>query len=145
MVAKANGEFKKVIRKIKERQVKLQGMLRQSTWVDEARRFAEKQAEEVRKMLESDSSRLAQMKTFIERERKGFEKFQKQLPSEVKKFKKFVDVQKKELEKLLQGIRKAGLRSVAKKKKSAKGSKKANRARPAAKRAAKTGPAQPNA
>jgi hypothetical protein len=96
-----NGELKKILGRVKEAQGQLQSMLKDKTWVEEARKYAEKQGKEVKKLLDSD---VAKVKTFIERERKELEKFQKQIPGEVKKFRKFVDGQRKELEKLLRRV-----------------------------------------
>src|SRR4051812_18339166 len=98
-----NAEIKKVVGRVKEAQVQLQSMVKSHDWVEEARKYAERQGKEVKKLFAPD---VEKMKTFLERERKELERFQKQIPGEVKKFRKFVDMQKKELEKLLTSVRK---------------------------------------
>lgn len=98
-----NSEIKKVILRVKEAQAQFQTLIQSQDWVDEARKYAERQGKEVKKLFGPD---LEKMKSFLERERKELERFQKQIPSEVKKLKKFVDLQKKEFEKLLTNVRK---------------------------------------
>ncbi len=100
-----NSEMKRVVERVKTAQVRFQGLLKNQDWVDEARKYAEKQAREVRKLLTSDAGKV---KVFIERERKELERFQRQIPGEVKKLSKFVKGQRKELERLLAHLRKAG-------------------------------------
>ena len=97
-----NSEFKKVVTRVKAAQSQLQVMLKDAAWVEDARKYAERQGKEVKKLIKGDVSK---MKTFLERERKELNKFQKQIPSEVKKLRKFVTIQKKEFEKLLAGMR----------------------------------------
>ena len=98
-----NSEIKKVVERVKEAQVQLQGLVKSHDWVEEARKYAERQGKEVKKLFAPD---VEKMKSFLEREKKELERFQKQIPSEVKKFKKFVNMQKKEFEKLLSNVRK---------------------------------------
>jgi hypothetical protein len=98
-----NAEIKKVVSKVKDAQTQLQGIVKSHDWVEEARKYAERQGKEVKKLFAPD---VEKMKTFLERERKELERFQKQIPGEVKKFKKFVDMQKKEFERLLTSVRK---------------------------------------
>jgi len=101
---KMNAELKKVVGRVKTAQAQLQTLLKDKSWLDEARKYAERQGKEVKKLLSGDVSKV---KTFIERERKELERFQKQIPGEVQKLRKFVDGQRKELEKLLKTVRKA--------------------------------------
>src|SRR4051794_12479022 len=98
-----NAEIKKVVTRVKAAQNQLQGLIKSQDWVEEARKYAERQGKEVKKLFAPD---VEKMKTFLERERKELERFQKQIPSEVKKFRKFVNTQKKEFEKLLTNVRK---------------------------------------
>jgi hypothetical protein len=111
-----NAELKKVVSKVKAAQSHLQTMLNKQDWMEEARKYAEKQGNEVKKLLSSD---LGKVRTFIERERKELERFQKQIPGEVKKFRKLLMQQRKDLEKMLGSL---GTLSNGKKRKS--GSKK---------------------
>ena len=96
-----NSEINKIISKVKEAQAQLQSMVSSHDWVEEARKYAERQGKEVKKILTADVSKV---KTFLEKERKELERFQKQIPGEVKKLRKFVAVQKKELEELLANV-----------------------------------------
>ncbi len=98
-----NAEIKKVVIRVKEAQEQLQTMIKTQDWVEEARKYAERQGKEVKKLFAPD---VEKMKSFLERERKELERFQKQIPGEVKKFRKFVNMQKKEFEKLLINVRK---------------------------------------
>jgi hypothetical protein len=100
---KMNAEIKKVVGRVKAAQAQLQTLLKDKTWIDEAKKYADRQGKEVKKLLAGDVSKV---KTFIERERKELERFQKQIPGEVQKLRKFVDGQRKELEKLLKNVRK---------------------------------------
>jgi hypothetical protein len=104
LIMAMNSEIKKIVSRVKETQAQLQTLLKDRTWVEDARKYAERQGKEVRKLLTTD---MGKVKTFLERERKELERFQKQLPGEVKKLRKFVTTQKKELEKLLTSVRKA--------------------------------------
>ncbi len=98
-----NAEIKKVVNRVKEAQNQLQSLIKGQDWVEEARKYAERQGKEVKKLFAPD---VEKMKSFLERERKELERFQKQIPGEVKKLKKFLNMQKKEFEKLLVSVRK---------------------------------------
>ncbi|MEO5968760.1 MAG: hypothetical protein ABIQ95_02435 [Bdellovibrionia bacterium] len=96
-----NTEINKVVSKVKEAQGQLQSMINSHDWVEEARKYAERQGKEVKKILTSDVSKV---KSFLEKERKELERFHKQIPGEVKKLRKFVNTQKREFEKLLANV-----------------------------------------
>lgn len=98
-----NSEIKKVVNRVKQAQTQFQSLIKSQDWIDEARKYAERQGKELRKLFAPD---VEKMKSFLERERKELERFQKQIPGEVKKIRKFVTLQKKEFEKLLVSIRK---------------------------------------
>ena len=98
-----NAEIKKVVTKMKDAQVQFQEMIKSQNWVEEARRYAERQGKEVKKLFGPDVEKL---KGFIERERKELERFQKQIPGEVKKIRKFLGEQRKDFEKLLTNVKK---------------------------------------
>jgi hypothetical protein len=114
-----NAELKKIVSRVKTAQTRLQTVLNKQDWMEEARKYAEKQGTEVKKLLSSD---LGKVKTFIERERKELERFQKQIPGEVKKFRKLLMQQRNDLEKMLGSIGALGAPSNGKKRKT--GSKK---------------------
>jgi hypothetical protein len=98
-----NTEIKKVVGRVKEAQAKLQTLLKGQEWVEDARKYAERQSKEVKKLISADAGKV---KTFLERERKELERFQKQIPGEVKKFRTFVLSQRKEFKKLLATVTK---------------------------------------
>jgi hypothetical protein len=102
---------KKVVTRVKAAQGRLQTVLKNQDWVEDARKFAEREGKEVRKLLAGDVSRV---KTFLERERKELEKIQKQIPGEVKKVRDYVQKQGKELEKLLSNVKKASAKEKSK-------------------------------
>lgn len=108
-----NAEVKKIVQRVKAAQVKLQQLLKDKTIVEEARKYAEKQGKEIRKLLASDAGKV---KAFLEKERKELEKFQKQIPGEVQKFRTLVNSQRREVEKLLKRVRRAGANSGTAKK-----------------------------
>lgn len=110
---KLNAEFKKVVGKVRSAQEKFQALLKNQDWVDEARQYAERQGQEVKKLLSADVDKV---KAFIEKERKELERFQKEIPGEVKKLKNLIQGQRKELEKLLATVRKTGAKSKPRKK-----------------------------
>lgn len=116
-----NPELKKIVSRVKTAQKKLEVMLDQQDWMEEARKYAEKQGNEVKKLLTSD---FGKVKTFIERERKELERFQKQIPGEVKKFKTLLQGQRKELEKALKKLGAAKAKSFKGTPKKATGTKK---------------------
>ena len=95
-------EVKKIISRVKTTQAQLQAMLKDKNWVADARKFADQQGKELKKLFAADSKKI---KNFIQREKKGWEAIQKQIPGEVQKLKKFVDSQKKELDKLLANVK----------------------------------------
>ncbi len=98
-----NADLRKVFSRVKDAQAQLQNILKDNNWVEDARKYAERQGKEVKKLIKAD---VTKMKTFLERERKELEKIQKQLPNEVEKFRTFVNGQKKEFERLLENMRK---------------------------------------
>ncbi len=98
-----NSDLKKIVSRVKSAQNQLESMLKDKSWIEDARKYANRQSKEVKKLLTAD---VAKVRTFLERERKELARFQKQLPGEVQKLKKFVDSQRKELEKLLGSVRK---------------------------------------
>lgn len=116
-----NPELKKIVSRMKTAQKKLEVMLDQQDWMEEARKYAEKQGSEVKKLLSSD---FGKVKTFIERERKELERFQKQIPGEVKKFKTLLAGQRKELEKALKKLGAAKAKGFKKAAKKASGTRK---------------------
>lgn len=118
-----NSEVKKVLERAKKAQSRLKTILEGQEWVEEARKYAEKQSKELKKLLSNDAGKL---KSFLERERKELERLQKEIPGEVKKLKSFVQSQRKELEKLLKNLRRASKKGGSKrspKGKSSTGSK----------------------
>ncbi|MGZ3688639.1 MAG: hypothetical protein ACXWPM_12140 [Bdellovibrionota bacterium] len=125
-----NGELKKIVGRVKTAQTQLETLLKNQDWVEEARKYAEKQSKEVKKLLSGD---VEKVKSFIEKERKELERFQKDIPGEVEKLRKFVMGQRKELEKLLSRVRKVKASGAGTKKKGARKSGASKKKSPAAK------------
>ncbi len=121
-----NPELEKVVKKTKVAQEKLHGLLKSQSWIEDARKFAEKQKKEVKKLISSDVNKV---RSFLEKQTKELEKFQKQIPSEVKKVKKFVAEQRKDFDKLLANVRNGKFDFKASKAKVKKTTKKATSAK----------------
>lgn len=120
-------EVKKAIARLKNVQEQVHDLIKDPTWVDDARKYAERQGKEIKKLIRSDADKV---KKFVNRERKEIERFQKQIPGEVAKLKKYLVSQRKEFEKLLKQVTKA-----SKAQKSAKGGGKTSARRKSTKRA----------
>lgn len=127
-----HSEVQKVLKRAKEAQAKLKGILESQDWIEEARKYAEKQSKEVKKLLSNDAGKV---RAFLEKERKELERFQKEIPGEVKKLRGFVKAQRKELEKLLKNLRRASKTGNLKALKKTKSSPKKRKAASAAKSA----------
>src|SRR4051812_3536501 len=84
----ANKEIKKIVGKIKTVQQQFQGLVKDKTWLEDARKYAETQGKEIKKLVSGDMNKV---KTFLDKEKKELEKFQKQIPGEIKKFKDYVN------------------------------------------------------
>jgi len=97
-----NGELKKVVEQVKSAQAKINQLIQNQDWMDEARKYAEQQGMEVKKLFAEDVSKLRQ---FLEAERREMDRFQKQIPGEVKKFKNFLKNQRKEFQNLMTQIK----------------------------------------
>jgi peptidoglycan hydrolase CwlO-like protein len=113
----------RILDRLKGARTQMEALIKDRGWIEDAKKAAEKQGREMKKMLDSD---VAKLRRFIESERKELEKVQKQIPGEVKKLKAFVESQKKELSKLLNSASKGA----------GKTSKKGSRSKGAAKKAA---------
>lgn len=111
-------DVQKIIGRLKEARTQIETLIKDRSWMEEAKKVAEKQGQEMKKILDGD---VAKLKAFLEKEKKELEKLQASIPGEVEKLKKFVDAQKQELTKLLGTVKsKAETRA-----KSAKGAAKA--------------------
>ncbi len=110
-------DFASLIGKVKEAQSRLKDVLEDTSWVEDARKYAEQQSKDIKKLVKADVNHV---KKFLETERKELDKFQKMIPGEVEKFKKFVDCQKKEFDRLLDNIRQVHAGEEAPKAKAAK-------------------------
>lgn len=98
----AKSNAKKILDRLKNARTHFESLLKDRSWIEEAKKVAERQGHEVKKMLDTDVTKL---RTFLEKERKELEKLQNQIPGEVKKMKNFVESQKKELTKLLSTVK----------------------------------------
>lgn len=111
-------DLDKVVAKVKTAQTQFQNLMKNQGWVDDAKKYAERQSKELKKLLGSDASKV---KAFLERQQVELEKIQKQIPSEVEKLKTFVSTQRKELKKLIKNFKRVsatGKSKTAKKSKS---------------------------
>jgi bisphosphoglycerate-dependent phosphoglycerate mutase len=113
-------KIKKVVGQVKTARAKLEknfGVLKGQDWVEEARKYAEKQSKEMKKLLATDAKKV---QAFVTKERKELEKLQKQLPAEVEKLRTFVLSQRKEFEKLITKVRKNAVKTAVRKTKPAR-------------------------
>jgi hypothetical protein len=128
MMSAAKTNAKKILERVKGARAQLETLLKDRTWVDEAKKLAEKQGKEVKKIIDSD---VAKLRVFLEKERTELEKLQAQIPGEVARIKKFVTGQKKELSKLIKTVKtkskaagaKSAARAAGAKKKAGSGKK----------------------
>lgn len=118
---KLNTELKKLVGRVQVARSRFQTLLNDRTWVDEARRYADRSKAEVQKLLEGD---VTKVRAFLDREKRELERFQRQIPNEVKKFRRLMHGRRKELEQLVKTLR-AGARPSA-----ARPKRKATSARP---------------
>lgn len=93
---------KAILNRVKAARTQLEGFLKDRTWIEDAKKMAEKQGLEVKGIIDAD---IAKLRVFLEKERKELEKLQAQIPGEVNRIKKFVEGRKKELSKLLTGVK----------------------------------------
>ena len=105
-MAKINGDMKKVLGRMKQAQSQLETIIKDSKWVDDAKKVAKKSGKEVQKRIQSDVTRV---KTFLEKEAKELEKIQTRLPAELKKLQGFIKGQRKEFTVLMKNLRKKAL------------------------------------
>lgn len=97
-----NQEFKKVMEQLRTAQSQIQSMIKNKDLVEEAKKFANQQGAEVKKLVEGD---IKKIKRFIDKKKPEIKKLQKTIPAEVKKLQTFVNTQKSEIEKLLKKAR----------------------------------------
>jgi hypothetical protein len=115
-----NPELRKFVGKVKQAQTKIQKVMKNQDWLEEARKYAERQGSEVKKLFSSDT---AKVEAFLERQRKELERIQKRIPGEVKKYRSLLQNQSKDLEKILGNLM-AGNKKKAKRAKSSGSRKK---------------------
>ncbi len=102
MMSAAKANAKKILDRVKSARTQLENLLKDRSWIGDAKKVAEKQGKEVKKIIDTD---VAKLRVFLEKERKELEKLQAQIPGEVARIKHFVDGQKKELSKLLKTVK----------------------------------------
>jgi antitoxin component HigA of HigAB toxin-antitoxin module len=115
--SKSKMTVKKILDRVKSARTQVESLLKDRSWIDQAKRVATKQGQEAKRILDSD---IVKLKTFLEKERKELEKLQGQIPGEVQKIKKFMDQQKQELAKLLGTVKTVAEKKASKAKASAK-------------------------
>ncbi len=121
---------KSLVGRVKMARAQIEKLLKDRSWIEEAKNAAEKQGRDVKKILDTD---VAKLRSFLDKERKELEKLQARIPGEVKKIQTFVDQQKKELTRLLTNAKatagkKANLAKKAAKKKATETRKKVEKA-----------------
>lgn len=105
MKIKFDAEMKKVLGRIKSARGQVEQIIKsREAWLEEARKYANRQRTEVKKLFGGD---LAKVRAFIDRESKTLNALQKKLPGELQKARKFIALQRKDLQKMLKGMRKA--------------------------------------
>ena len=110
-------DVKKLMGKARTAQTQLKALLQDGNWMDEARKYVERQGKEMQKLIHGD---LEKVREFVERERRELGRIQKQIPMEVTRWKKYLTSQRKELEKVLAGVRGASKKPTRKSKGGAK-------------------------
>jgi hypothetical protein len=105
--------LKKVVKQLKTAQERFQVLLKDKSWLEDARKYAEVQGKEIKKLISAD---IGKVKAFLDKEKRELDKFQRQIPGEIKKFKTYMGSQKKELEKILNNVKKATGQKTAGKK-----------------------------
>jgi predicted nucleic acid-binding Zn-ribbon protein len=100
-MTKFQTELQKMVKRVKDTQTKLQDMLQQQEWIEEAKLYAEKQGREVQKLLKTD---VEKVRAFLEKERHELEKFQARIPDEFKKLKNFIQEHRKDFGAILKGL-----------------------------------------
>ena len=78
-------EVKKIVGQLKTAQKQFQNLMKDKTWLEDVRKYAEGQGKGIKKLLSSD---LTKVKAFLDREKKELDKFQKQIPNELEKIKR---------------------------------------------------------
>jgi hypothetical protein len=93
-----SSELNKIVGRVKQAQVKIQKVMKNQDWLEEARKYAEHQGHGLKKLFASDS---AKVEAFLERQKKELARIQKRIPGEVKKYRSLLQNQSKEFEKIL--------------------------------------------
>lgn len=93
---------KKLVDQVKDAQKKFHTALKTGTLFEDARKYAEAQGVEVKKLLTTDVKKI---KTFLEKERQELDRFQRKIPGEIRKISRYIRTQKKELDSLLKVIK----------------------------------------
>lgn len=88
----------RLMSRVKDAQDQWKTLLKDGSWMDDARQFLDRQRKDVQKLIHGDIEKL---KDFLERERSGLEALQKQIPAELKRWKKYLKSQRQELEQIL--------------------------------------------
>jgi hypothetical protein len=99
----------RVMTRVKDAQNQLKSLMKDGNWMEDARRYVERQRKEVQKLIHGD---LEKLRDFLERERQGLEVLQKQIPTELNRWKKYLSSQRQELEQVLSAL---GVRKKVKK------------------------------
>lgn len=106
---KIESELKKVFQQIKRTKGQIQGMIKDGSLLEEAKKYAETQGKEVKKLIRGD---LTKVRGFLEKEKKELKQFQtkldklqKNLPSEIRKLRAYMDGQLIEAERFVRKMK----------------------------------------
>src|SRR5689334_8001530 len=105
-----NQEVGNLMKQLKMAQKQVQEMLKTKDIVNQAKKYANTQSAEVRKVLASDAK---VVKAFLEKEKCELSEFQKQINTDVKKLSAFVLSQRKDFEKLIRDLSKKKVTKTA--------------------------------
>lgn len=105
-----NEEMRKLVSQLRSAQDRFQSAVKNGSVLEEARKVAERQKKDVRKLLGKDFDRVM---NFIEKERKELDRLQKRLPGEVAKLKKYVQNSRQEFERILKRAKKTAKKADA--------------------------------
>ncbi len=105
--------FKKDIRKVvgraKDAQRKFHNKLKTGNWIEEARKTAEKQTREVKKLFKGD---VRKVRAYLEKERKELNRLQKKIPIEIRRMRNNLKSRKGDIERMLKAVKTAAIKEA---------------------------------
>lgn len=95
-------EVKRIVGRLRAAQGQVRTLLKDRSWIDDARKYAERRQGELTRLVRAD---VEKVRAFLVREKKEVEKLQRRLPREIEKVRKYVRAQRGEFEKLLKQLK----------------------------------------